>query len=71
MTNNVFRNIARTDECLTLSGSRSPRVEHNSALGGCTINFGSKPGLQTTNVTSRNNVATKFENTNTGAAPPT
>jgi hypothetical protein len=69
VTNNAFRNIARTDECLTISGARSPRVEHNTSVGGCTINFGSKAGQQTTNVTSRNNVTSSFTNTNTGAAP--
>ncbi len=69
VTNNVFRAIARTDECLTLGGSKNARVEHNTALDGCTINFGAKPGQQTTNVTSRNNVASGFVNTNTGAAP--
>src|SRR6185312_13258015 len=55
-TNNVFQNIARTDETLLVTGEDSTTVEHNTVVAPDYIHFGQDhEGAAATNIVVRNN----------------
>jgi hypothetical protein len=57
-SNNVFRNISRTDETILLTGESGSTVEHNTVYGSNAITFGlDHSGTPATNMTFRNNVS--------------